>query len=210
MSKEMLWLFDLDDTLYGPTAPYREVVVRRMELSVYSRGLCAPGKYEERGGELRRIWKTDDTTLAFALEHGIDFDELMSDVYDGIAMTNIPIRLRPGVEAIKHLPGVKGVFSNAPHRRIRDILQHFNISALFNVIHGVAPNARVGKPHDEAYVLASNGFEEIAMVEDREENLLPAVRRGWHCFHLPAAGATPSRDPRIHVIDSFSDLLRFV
>lgn len=210
MSKERLWLFDLDDTLYGPTAPYRDVVVARMKLSVCARGLCTRENYDQRGNELRRAWKTDDTTLAFALEHGVDFDELMSEVYDGIIMTDVPIHLRPGVEAIERLPGIKGVFSNAPHRRIRDILCHFNIDALFSVIHGIAPCTRVGKPHDEAYVLASHGFEEIAMVEDREENLLPALRRGWRCFHLPTIGATPSANQRIHVIHSFADLLDHV
>jgi putative hydrolase of the HAD superfamily len=199
-------LFDLDDTLYPPSAGIWTLILARIEdymqhhLHMQANEIPALRRY---------FFETYGTTLrGLQLTRGIDTEAFLAYVHD------VPVEdcLSPDPQLkqiITSLPQRKLIFTNADTRHAMRVLDALDLAGCFEKIidiHQVAPDC---KPQAEAYLRAlslsgESSVENVAVVDDSPRNLHTARRLGFYTvlvgkdqpdpsFHLtlPALRALP-------------------
>ncbi len=165
------WVFDLDNTLYPPSARLFDQIEQRMTGYV----MRALGLERAEADALRRsYWARYGTTLAGLMrEHGLDPEPYMLDVHDisFAALTPDPDL----AAAISALPGRRFVYTNGSAPYAARVLEARGLSGLFSGIYGVEHAQYHPKPEASAYaqVFAQAGLEpaNAAMFEDDPRNL---------------------------------------
>ncbi|HWK34564.1 MAG TPA: pyrimidine 5'-nucleotidase, partial [Hyphomicrobium sp.] len=141
------WIFDLDNTLYPPSAKLFDLIDDRMGAFIMRLLGCD-------AEEARRVQKgyfhDHGTTMAGLMRHhGVDPEDFLTDVH-AIALDRIApdARLRAGLE---RLPGRRLIFTNADADYAARVLDACGIADLFDGICDIRTTAYTPKPETAAY-----------------------------------------------------------
>ena len=165
------WVFDLDNTLYPPSARLFDQIEVRMTAWV----MQALNVDRPEADRLRRhYWETHGTTLAGLMrEHGVDPGPYLTDVHDipFDALTPDPTL----AARIAALPGRRIVYTNGCAPYAERVLDARGLSGLFDAVYGVEHAGFHPKPDRLAFetVFARDGLTpaRAAMFEDDARNL---------------------------------------
>jgi putative hydrolase of the HAD superfamily len=199
------WVFDLDHTLYPPSARLFELIEVRMTAFV----MQALGVERAQANHLRKhYWATYGTTLAGLMrEHDVDPAPYLDEVHD------IPLdRLAPDpvlAERIKALPGRRIVYTNGCAPYAERVLAVRGLAGLFDAIYGVEHADFLPKPEAAAFetVFRKDGLkpQAAAMFEDDSRNLEAPHDMGMRTVHVSDA-----RETRDHIHFHTDDLTDFL
>lgn len=200
------WIFDLDNTLYHPSARLFDQINSRMTAFIM-------GKLDVHKAEADRLrrkwWKTHGTTLAgFIAEYDINPAEFLAHAHD-IDLSG----LRPDPilrEAIAALPGRKIIHTNGARAHAERVLLARGLADIFDTCFGIEDKALISKPRASAYervvALAEIDPLRATMIEDDADNLLVPRTLGmktvWLC-HIDGVRKPPHVDFRIRDLTVF-------
>lgn len=181
------WVFDLDHTLYPPSARLFDLIEVRMTDYV----MTALGVARDEADRLRtHYWATHGTTLAGLMrEHDVDPAPYLTDVHD------IPLdRLSPDptlAAQIKALPGRRIVYTNGCAPYAERVLEARGLAGVFDAVYGVEHADFLPKPDHEAFakVFEKDGVttNRAAMFEDDPRNLAVPHAMGMKTVHVAEA-----------------------
>ncbi|WP_439567293.1 pyrimidine 5'-nucleotidase [Sphingopyxis sp.] len=188
------WIFDLDNTLYPPSAKLFDLIDARM-------GAFIMRLLDVDAAEARRVQKQyfhdHGTTMAgLTRHHGVDPETFLADVH-AIALDRIApdARLRAGLE---RLPGRKLIFTNADADYAARVLAARGIADLFDGVCDIRATAYTPKPDPAAYrmMTAHLGIDPARslFVEDMARNLTPAKALGMTTVWLDNGSESGHRD----------------
>ena len=199
------WVFDLDNTLYPPSARLFELIELRMTAWV----MRALNVERAEADLLRaRYWREHGTTLAGLMRlHDVDPAPYLEEVHD------IPMdRLHPDPELaarIRALPGRRIVYTNGCAPYAERVLAARGLSGLFDAVYGVEHAGFHPKPDRAAFdqVFASDGLRPptAAMFEDDPRNLAVPFELGMRTVHV-----APEPEAQDHIHHHTDDLSRFL
>jgi putative hydrolase of the HAD superfamily len=204
------WVFDLDNTLYPPSADLFGQMDGR--FSAYVARLT--GLDQERALKLcGDYWDTYGSTLTGLIaHHDVDPHHFLADVHDiDISHLTQDAGL---VSAISALPGRKIVYTNGSENHAKRVLAARGLSAVFDAVYGVEHADFKPKPTHDAFaaVFAKDGVtpHSGAMFEDEARNLAVPHALGMRTVHVHQ---TPTSAPHIHhhtddLTDFLSQLVR--
>ncbi len=199
------WVFDLDNTLYPPSARLFDQIEVRMTAYV----MDALGVSRARADQLRtQYWHDHGTTLAGLMrEHDLDPLPYLEDVHD-ISMDH----LEPDsalADRIRDLPGRRIVYTNGCAPYAERVLAARGLSGLFDAVYGVEHADFHPKPDRAAFdrVFGRDGIDTRvgAMFEDEPRNLAVPHALGMRTVHVASAAA-----PAPHIQYHTDDLTGFL
>ncbi|MDR5654639.1 pyrimidine 5'-nucleotidase [Ruixingdingia sedimenti] len=199
------WVFDLDNTLYPPSARLFDLIEARMTAWV----MGALGVEQAEADRLRRdYWLRYGTTLAGLMaEHRVDADAYLADVHD-IALD----RIAPDpalTTAIGALPGRRIVYTNGSAGYAERVIAARGLTGLFDAVYGVEHAGFRPKPERGAFeaVFARDGVTpgRAAMFEDDARNLAAPHAMGMRTIHV-----APAPEPAPHIHHHTDDLAGFL
>jgi len=199
------WVFDLDNTLYHPSARLFDQIEVRMTAWVME----ALKVEKAEADRLRRhYWQLYGTTLAGLMhEHGLDPAPYLVDVHD-ITLDHLTPdpELRAGIAA---LPGRRIVYTNGSAPYAERVLAARGLSGLFDAVYGVEHAGFRPKPERAAFeaIFAADGLEPSrgAMFEDDPRNLAAPHAMGMRTVHV-----APEAAPAGHIHHHTDDLAGFL
>lgn len=189
------WVFDLDNTLYPPSARLFDQIEQRMTQYVM-RELGVPNTEADR---LRQhYWQLYGTTLAGLMaEHTVDPHAYLREVHEidfGALTPDATLAAR-----ISALPGRRIVYTNGSAPYAEKVLAARGLGETFDAIYGVEHAGFRPKPDRAAFetVFAADGLDptRAAMFEDDPRNLAAPHEMGLRTVHV-APEAAPA--PYIH------------
>ena len=214
----MVWLFDLDNTLHDTSHKiFAHISVGMTEAVMESLGVDEQTAHELR----RRYWERYGATMiGLAKHHGVDPHRFLhrSHDFDVAAMVKAPKGLR---YKLRQLPGRKVLVTNAPLHYAKAVLDHLGLLRQFHSIWSVEHMKVHGqyrpKPSTSLmrHILAHEGAHpsRTVLVEDTLSNLKSARAVGIRTVHVyhPGTPFAHSRKGRPHYVDlrvnQVSDLL---
>ncbi len=199
------WVFDLDNTLYPPSARLFDQIEVRMTAFV----MQALGVDRGEADRLRRhYWQLYGTTLAGLMhEHDVDPAPYLTDVHE-ISLDHLDPdpALRDGIAA---LPGRRIVYTNGSAPYADRVIAARGLDGLFDAVYGVEHAGFRPKPERAAFetVFARGGIEpgRAAMFEDDPRNLAAPHQMGMRTVHV-----APEPDPADHIHHHTADLAEFL
>ncbi|MCR9149927.1 MAG: pyrimidine 5'-nucleotidase [Rhodobacteraceae bacterium] len=199
------WVFDLDNTLYPPSARLFDQIEVRMTAFV----MQALGVERGEADRLRRhYWQLYGTTLAGLMhEHDVDPAPYLTDVHD-IALDHLDHdpALRAGIAA---LPGRRIVYTNGCAPYAERVIAARGLDGLFDAVYGVEHAGFRPKPERAAFeaIFARDGIEpgRAAMFEDDPRNLAAPHQMGMRTVHV-----APEPEPADHIHHHTADLAGFL
>jgi putative hydrolase of the HAD superfamily len=199
------WVFDLDNTLYPPSARLFDQIEQRMTDWV----MRELGVGRERADALRRqYWADYGTTLAGLMaEHAVDPGPYLHEVHEIslAALTPDPDLAR----RIAALPGRRIVYTNGSRPYALRVLEARGLAGLFDAVYGVEHAGFRPKPERAAFetVFAADGLrpERAAMFEDDARNLAAPAAMGMRTVHI-----APEAEPAPHIHHHATDLSAFL
>ncbi|MDE4273338.1 pyrimidine 5'-nucleotidase [Phaeobacter gallaeciensis] len=189
------WVFDLDNTLYPPSARLFD----QIEVKMTDYVMAELGVDHAEADRLRKhYWREHGTTLAGLMqEHGIDPDPYLVAVHD---ISFAP--LDPDAELaarIRDLPGRRIVYTNGSAPYAERVLEARGLAGLFDGIYGVEHADYRPKPERQAFdtVFAKAGIapQSAAMFEDDPRNLAAPHAMGMRTVHV---APDPHDEDHIH------------
>jgi len=200
------WIFDLDNTLYHPSARLFDQINARMTGFIV-RELGLP---RVAADDLRRgYWQRHGTTLRGLIDgHGIDPARFLDEVH---AIDLSALKPDPGLAAaIRRLPGARIVHTNGSRAHAARVLAARGLAGVFDAVYAIEDNGLVPKPQPDAYrrVIRLSGLDpaRAAMIEDDVRNLEVPKALGmatvWLC-HRAGARAPAFVDRRITLLIRF-------
>jgi putative hydrolase of the HAD superfamily len=199
------WVFDLDNTLYPPSARLFDQIEVRMTDYVQQ----ALGVTRHEADRLRKdYWARYGTTLAGLMaEHDVDPAPYLTDVHE-IDLSHL-VRDDLLARHIRSLPGRRIVFTNGSEPYARRVLTARGLSDVFDAVYGVEHAQFRPKPETAAFetVFALDGLSPAlgAMFEDDVRNL-----RAPHAMGMRTILVSPDPDPQDHVHHHTDDLTAFL
>lgn len=172
------WIFDLDNTLYPPSARLFDLIDERMQAYIVAYLGVRPS---EAHALQKRYFQDHGTTLAGMMAaHDIDPHDYLNFVH------HVPMdRLSPAPELarrISALPGRKLIFTNGDAPYARRVLEARGLSDLFDGIFDIHDAAYVPKPDPGIYPLLCDRMgiapQSALFAEDMARNLVPAKKIG--------------------------------
>jgi putative hydrolase of the HAD superfamily len=200
-----VWVFDLDNTLYPPSARLFDQIEVRMTDWV-SRTLGLPAA--EANALRAAYWRKYGTTLAGLMtEHGIDPGPYMEEVHDiDFSVLSADPLLTARITA---LPGRRIVYTNGSRPYAARVLAARGLTHAFDAVYGVEHAGWLPKPDRAAFeaVFALDGLSPAqgAMFEDDPRNL--AVP---HAMGMQTVLVGPDRHPGDHIHHHTDDLSGFL
>ena len=199
------WVFDLDNTLYPPSARLFDQIEKRMTAYVMA-ALNVPRDTADR---LRAdYWRLYGTTLAGLMhEHDLDPHPYLIDVHDISFDALVP---DPALcDAIADLPGRRIVYTNGSAPYAEKVLAARGLRGAIDAVYGVEHAGFRPKPERAAFetVFAREGLapETAAMFEDDTRNLTAPHAMGMRTVHV-----APAPDPAPHIDHHTDDLTAFL
>ena len=184
LSHVTTWVFDLDNTLYPPSARLFDQIQIRMTDWVME-ALAVPRDEADR---LRaHYWQTYGTTLAGLIaEHRVDPLPYLTYVHDIDFSVLSP---DPALyDAIKALPGRVIIYTNGAQPYAEQVLAARGLTGLFDAIYGVEHASFQAKPNRAAFdqIVARDGFDpaRAVMFEDDPRNLEVPKALGMATVHV--------------------------
>ena len=172
------WIFDLDNSLYSPSAGIFPQIDARMQAYIARLTGCPP---DEARALQKRYFHEHGTTLAGLMaHHGVEPRAFLDDVH-AVDLSALP----PAPElamAIAGLPGRKFVFTNGDEDYAGRVLAALGLADAFDGIHDVHHCAYRPKPDPSGYQGLCERFAidptRALFVEDMAQNLRPAKALG--------------------------------
>ena len=172
------WVFDLDNTLYPPSARlFDQIEIRMTDYVMQTLDVD-----RDRADHLRRhYWQTYGTTLAGLMqEHHVDPGPYLTDVHD-ISLDHLSSD--PALAAaITALPGRKIVYTNGSAPYARRVLSARGLDGIFDGVYGVEDADFHPKPERAAFqkIFARANVTPTlaAMFEDDPRNLIQPYSMG--------------------------------
>ena len=199
------WVFDLDNTLYHPSARLFDQIEVRMTAWVMRELKLTHAEADRLRAD---YWRHYGTTLAGLMEvHGIDPWPYLLDVHD-ISFDH----LTPDPDlarAIGALPGRRIVYTNGDAIYAAKVLQARGIGHVFDAVYGVEHADFRPKPERGAFeaIFTADGTDtrKAAMFEDDVRNLAQPHAMGMRTVHV-----APDPDPHPHIHHHTDDLRGFL
>ena len=199
------WVFDLDNTLYPPSARLFDQIEVRMTAWV----MQTLGVDRAEADRLRRhYWATYGTTLAGLMrEHDVDPAPYLTDVHDISLHALMP---DPALAAhIRALPGRRIVYTNGSAPYAERVLAARGLGGLFDAVYGVEHAGYRPKPERAAFeaIFTRDGLTPTtaAMFEDDARNLAAPHDMGMRTVHV-----APAAQPAPHIHHHTDDLTGFL
>ena len=178
------WVFDLDNTLYHPSARLFDQI--EVKMTAYVMDALKVDKAE--ADRLRsHYWREHGTTLAGLMrEHDLDPEPYLEAVHD-ISMDHLEedAALAAGIH---NLPGKKIVFTNGSAPYAERVLAARGLSGLFDGVFGVEHADYHPKPErrafDKVFARAGVAPQQAAMFEDDARNLAAPHEMGMRTVHV--------------------------
>lgn len=172
------WIFDLDNTLYPPSADLFALIDERMGR--YIQTLLGCDAVEARRVQKAHFHEHGTTLAGLMAEHDIDPRHFLDYVHD-IAMD----RLSPDpalAAALAKLPGRKLVYTNGDAAYAARVLARLGLADSFAGIHDIYASALRPKPDPRSYAMMCDALDvdpaRALFVEDMARNLAPAKALG--------------------------------
>lgn len=199
------WVFDLDNTLYPPSARLFDQIEVRMTNWV----MRELGVDRDKANQLRTTyWRDHGTTLAGLMRlHDVDPGPYLHDVHD---ISFDALEPDPELAArIRALPGRVIVYTNGSAPYAEQVLAARGLSGLFDAIYGVEHANFHPKPDRAAFdaIFARDGITptQAAMFEDDPRNLQVPHDLGMRTIHV-----APDPHPADHIHHHTDDLAGFL
>ena len=202
------WVFDLDNTLYPPSARlFDQIEVRMTKYVMDALGVSRPDADRIR----QEYWHEFGTTLAGLMRiHDVDPAPYLTHVHD-IDMSHMQ-KDEALAKRIGGLPGCKIVYTNGTADYAKRVLAACGLSQPFDAVYGVENADFLPKPEHGAFdvVFAKDGLETIkaAMFEDDHRNLIAPHAMGMKTVHV--AEAAIDADHIHHHTDNLSTFLESI
>ncbi|MCF1708503.1 pyrimidine 5'-nucleotidase [Tabrizicola sp. J26] len=199
------WVFDLDNTLYPPSARlFDQIEVRMIDWVMEALRVDRPEADRLR----RHYWMTYGTTLAGLMaEHGVDPAPYLTHVHD-ISFDSL-VADAVLARRIAALPGRRIVYTNGCAPYAERVIAARGLSGLFDAVYGVEHAGFRPKPERRAFetVFASDGLDpaRAAMFEDDPRNLAAPHEMGMRTVHI-----APEPEPAEHIHHHAEDLSEFL
>lgn len=178
------WVFDLDNTLYPPSARLFDQIEVRMTQYV----MDELGVDRSEADRLRReYWQSYGTTLAGLMrEHDVDPAPYLTHVHE-IDMSHLE-KDDELARRICALPGRKIVYTNGSRPYAERVLHARGLSDAFDAVYGIEHADFNPKPEHQAFerVFQRDGGEpdKGAMFEDDHRNLAAPHAMGMRTVHV--------------------------
>ena len=193
------WVFDLDNTLYHPSAhDLFPAMDERMNAFIADLLDCDV----EAANRYRRQWfERHGTTLRGLIEeHGVEPAAFLEFVHD-LDLSGLALNARLD-RALAALPGRKVIFTNATETHAVRVTERLGIRHHFEAVFDVVAADYLPKPNARAYArfMERHGIApaSAAMFEDTARNLEPARQLGmttvWVETERPNARPAPDAD----------------
>ena len=202
------WVFDLDNTLYPPSARLFDQIEVKMTDFV----MASVGVDRAEADRLRsEYWRDYGTTLNGLMQvHGIDPDPYLYDVHD-IDLSGLD-KAPDLAAAITALPGRKIVYTNGSRGHADGVLAARGLSDVFDARFGIEDAEFTPKPQKKAFetVFAAAGIaaEGGAMVEDDLRNLAAPRVMGMRTLWVTEAPHDPAVDATTDDLTTFLQKVR--
>jgi putative hydrolase of the HAD superfamily len=199
------WVFDLDNTLYPPSARlFDQIEVRMTDWVMQSLKV----ERAEADRLRRHYWAQYGTTLAGLMqEHGVDPAPYLTDVHD-ISIDHLEQDTALAAH-IRALPGRRIVYTNGSAPYAERVLAARGLSGLFDAVYGVENAGFRPKPERAAFeaIFALDKLDPNlgAMFEDDSRNLAAPHAMGMRTVHV-----TPEAAPAAHIHHHTDDLTGFL
>ncbi|AFO86638.1 pyrimidine 5'-nucleotidase [Phaeobacter inhibens] len=199
------WVFDLDNTLYHPSARLFD----QIEVKMTDYVMAALGVDQKMANKLRDdYWREHGTTLAGLMaHHDLDPDPFLLEVHD----INFD-QLEPDIllaERIRTLPGKRIIYTNGTAPYAEQVLAARGLEGCFDEIYGVEHANYRPKPERQAFdiVFAKADIDtaKAAMFEDDPRNLQAPHDLGMRTVHV-----APEATAGAHIHHHTDDLTRFL
>lgn len=188
------WIFDLDNTLYPPSAKLFDLIDERMGAFIMR--LLDVDAIEARRVQKQYFHDHGTTMAGLMRHHGVDPEDFLVDVH-AIALDRLTVdaRLRSGLE---RLPGRKLIFTNADADYAARVLEARGIADLFDGICDIRATRYAPKPEPGAYDAMLSHLKvdpaRSLFVEDMARNLTPAKALGMTTVWLDNGSESGHRD----------------
>jgi len=183
-----VWLFDLDNTLHDANPHIFPHINRSMRLYI-ERHL---GVDKAEANRLRQdYWaRYGATLLGLMRHHGTDPRHFLWETHQFPDIRAMVVFRRAVRAALRHLPGRKILFSNAPRHYTDDILAITGLAPLFDAVYSVESLGFRPKPMPAGFraLLRAERLDprHCIMVEDSLANLVTAKRLGMKTVWVSA------------------------
>lgn len=187
------WIFDLDNTLHD-ALPHIFPHINRSMTAYLAEHLRLP---QEKASDLRvRYWRRYGATLLGMMRHhGTDPHHFLHHTHLFPELADMVVAERGIRHALRRLPGVKIVFSNAPERYVREILSIMGIESLFRRVFSIEHARFRPKPSIRGFLHLIRDQHltpgACIMVEDSLENLRTAKQLGMKTVWVNRARRRP-------------------
>lgn len=195
------WIFDLDNTLYHPSANLFTQIDARMGAYIQGRLQLEP---EAARALQKQYFYEYGTTLRGLMAHdNVDPIEFLDFVHD-IDLGHLEPQSALG-QALEALPGRKLVFTNGDTPYARRVLKGLGLSEQFEAVHCIISTGFIPKPQAAAYTSLVNTLEinphRALFVEDMARNLNPAKKIGMTTVWVDNGSEWGNRDAEAGHID---------
>lgn len=188
------WIFDLDNTLHD-ARPHIFPHINR-SMTAYLAEHLALG--EADANELRNFyWRRYGATLVGLIRHhGIDPHHFLRETHSLPGLDSLVVGRRELRSTLRRLRGRRIVFSNAPERYAREILDALGVEDLFDDVFCIERARFRPKPdvHGFLKLLREHRLQpsRCIMVEDSLENLRTAKRLRMKTVWVDATSRAPA------------------
>lgn len=194
MSKDPVWLFDLDNTLHN-ASPHIFPHINR-SMTRYLEQHLGLGLDEANALRMQYWHRYGATLLGLMRHHGTDPDHFLIETHRFDRLHEMMVFERALHGLLRRLPGRKIVFSNAPRHYARAVLAVMGVSRLFADVVGIEDLDYQPKPGIRAYrsLLHAQRLrpEQCIMLEDSVVNLRTAKRLGMRTVLVGGGLRTPA------------------
>lgn len=191
---ELVWIFDLDNTLHNAT-PHIFPHINRSMTAYLQQHL----KLEEQAANELRVhyWRRYGATLrGMMLHHGTDPAHFLWHTHQFPELPQM-LQHEPMLRRIlQRLPGKKLVFSNAPQHYAQAVLKLLRVDDLFDDLFAIEHTRYQPKPRIAGFMrlLGKHRLKasRCVMVEDAAENLQAAKRLGMRTVWVNNTPRSPA------------------
>ena len=190
----MVWIFDLDNTLHNATQHIFPHINRSMTAYLQQHLELE----EQAANELRvHYWQRYGATLSGMMRHhGTDPDHFLWHTHQFPELPQMVVHEPLLRQVLQRLPGKKLVFSNAPQHYAHAVLKLLRVDDLFDDLFAIEHTRYQPKPNIAGFMRLLRKHRlnpaRCVMVEDAAENLQAAKRLGMRTVWVNATQRSPA------------------
>lgn len=195
------WIFDLDNSLYPPSANLFELIDERM--GAFIQRLLGVDPIEARRVQKQHFLEHGTTLAGLMRDHGVDPHEFLDFVHDiDLARLTADPDL---VAALDRLPGRKFIFTNADIGHAERVLDRLGLANAFDGMHDIHAMEYVPKPNPQGYAAMCARHridpQRALFIDDMARNLVPAKALGMTTVWLDNGSERGGHDADMDAVD---------